>query len=75
MDNETRVGFQYAIPLPTKFLENRRTYLAGEYNRLLSKIGAYDATDLKHIVGLSIVHVQLAQVIEALGERSEEVQK
>lgn len=67
---------QQAIPLPMKFLENRRDYFASEYNRLLAKIGPYDTTDLKDIVALSVCHVQLTQAIEAIAERrSEEFQK
>lgn len=54
---------------------DRRTYLIARYNQLLSKIGPHDKTDLKDIVGLSILHVQLSQLSEALTERSEEVQK
>lgn len=62
-------GEQFAIPLPTKFLEQRRDYFAGEYNRLLSKIGPFESTDLRHIVGLSVAYVQLSQVIEMLAAR------
>ena len=61
---------QFTIPLPRKFLERRRDYLAGEYDRLLGKIGAFDKTALKDIVALSLVHVQLSQTLEALAERT-----
>lgn len=54
---------------------DRRTYLTAAYNRLVAKIGPFESTSLRDIVGLSILHVQLSQVIEVLAERSEEVQK